>query len=89
MKILLRDFNAKVGKENIFKSIIGNGSLHETRNDNRVRVVNFATLKSLIFKSTPHCNIHKHTWTSPDDVTHNQIDHALIDKRRHSNILDV
>jgi hypothetical protein len=27
--------------------------------------------------------------TTPDDVTHNQIDHALIEKRRHSNTLDV
>ena len=28
MKILLGDFNAKVGRENIFKSTIGNESLH-------------------------------------------------------------
>jgi hypothetical protein len=42
MKILLGDFNAKVGTEDIFKPIIGNGSLHEASNDNGVRVVNFA-----------------------------------------------
>jgi hypothetical protein len=30
MKILLGDFNAKVGRENIFKPIIGNESLHRT-----------------------------------------------------------
>jgi hypothetical protein len=91
IKILLGDFNAKVGREDIFKPIIGNEGLHEASNDNGVRVVNFATLKNLIVKSTifPHHNIHKHTWTSPDGVTHNQIDHVLIDKRRHSNILDV
>jgi hypothetical protein len=90
MKILLGHFNAKVGREDIFKQIIGSESLHEACNDNGVRVVNFATSKNLIVKSTtfPHCNIHKHTWTF-DDVTHNQIDHALIDKRGHSNILDV
>jgi hypothetical protein len=48
-------------------------------------------LKNLIAKSTifPHHNIHEHTWTSPDGVTHNQIDHVLVDKRQHSNILDV
>jgi hypothetical protein len=34
MKILLRDFNAKVGREDIFKLTIGNGSLHEISNDN-------------------------------------------------------
>jgi hypothetical protein len=83
MKILLGDFNAKVGREDIFKPIIGNKSLHEASNDNRVRVVNFATSKNLIVKSTrfPHHDIHKHAWTSPNGVTHNQIDHVLIDKR--------
>jgi hypothetical protein len=89
MKILVGDFNAKVGREDIFKPIIGNESLHEANNDNGVRVINLATSKNLIVKSTtfPHLDIHKHTWTSPDGVTHNQIDHVLIDKRRHSNIL--
>jgi exonuclease III len=37
MKILLGDFNAKVGREDIFKPIIGNESLHEASNDNGVR----------------------------------------------------
>jgi exonuclease III len=75
MKILMRDFNANVGREDIFKPIIGNESLHEVSNDNGVREVNFATSKNLIVKSTtfPHRDIHKHTWTSPDEVAHNQI----------------
>ena len=46
MKILLRDFNAKVGRENIFKPTIGNESLHQDSNDNGVRLVKFATSKS-------------------------------------------
>jgi hypothetical protein len=37
----------------------------------------------------PHSNIHKYTWTSRDGKTHNQIDHILVDRRRHSNLLDV
>jgi hypothetical protein len=37
----------------------------------------------------PQRNIYKHTWTSPDGKTHNQIDHILIDRQRHSSILDV
>jgi hypothetical protein len=45
MKILLRDFNAEVGRENIFQPTLGKESLHEISNDNGVRVVNFAHLK--------------------------------------------
>jgi hypothetical protein len=91
MKILLGDFNARVGREDIFKPKIRNKSLHEISNDSGVRVVNFATSKNLVVKSTifPHCNIHKYTWTSPEGNTHNQIDHGLIDRRRPSSILDV
>jgi hypothetical protein len=47
MKILLGDFNTKVGKENIFKPTIGNESLHEISNDNGVKLVNFAISKNL------------------------------------------
>jgi hypothetical protein len=65
LKILLRDFNAQVGKEDMFKPIAGNESLHEISNDNGIRVVNFATSKHLIVKSTmfTHCHINKFTWT--------------------------
>jgi hypothetical protein len=47
MKILIGDFNAKVGREDIFKPTIGNESLHKISNDTEVRVVNFATSKNL------------------------------------------
>jgi endonuclease/exonuclease/phosphatase family metal-dependent hydrolase len=91
MKILLGDFNSKVGWEDIFKPTIENESLREISNDNGVRLVNFATSKNFRVISTmfPHCNILKYTWTSPDGKTHNQIDHILVDGRRHSNVLDV
>jgi hypothetical protein len=61
MKILLDDFNAKVGREDIFNPTIGNESSHKISNDNGVRVVNFATSKNLVVKSTmfPHRSIHK------------------------------
>ena len=91
MKMLQGDFNAKLGRENIFKPTIGQESLHQDSNDNGVRLVNFTTSQNLVVKSTmfPHRNIHKYTWTSPDGKTHNQIDHVLIDRRRHSSVLDV
>jgi hypothetical protein len=77
--------------EDVFKPTTGNEGLHQESNDNGVRIVNFATSKSLVVKSTmfPHRNIHKYTWTSPDGKTHNQIDHVLIDRRRQLSVLDV
>jgi hypothetical protein len=46
MKILLGDFSAKVGREDISKPTIGNESLHEISNDNGVRLVNLSHLKT-------------------------------------------
>ncbi|PSN35187.1 hypothetical protein C0J52_22574 [Blattella germanica] len=91
MKIVLGDFNAKVGREDIFRPTIGKFSLHEDSNDNGVRLVTFATSKNLIVKSktSQHKDIHKYTWTSPDGETRNQIDHVLVDKRWHSSIIDI
>jgi hypothetical protein len=93
MSILLGDFNTKVGREDIFKPTIGNESSQESSNDNEASVVKFATSKNLLAKSTvfPHRSIHKYsyTWKSPDGKMHYHIDHVLIDRRRHSSILDV
>jgi hypothetical protein len=79
-----------VGSEDTFKPTIGNESLHQDSNDNGVGVVNFATSK-IVVKSMmcTHQNIHKYARTSPGGKTHNQIDHVLIDRRWHSNILNV
>jgi len=45
MKILIGDFNARVGREIIFKPTIGQEGLYQDSNDNGVRIVNFATSK--------------------------------------------
>jgi hypothetical protein len=73
MKILLGDFNTKVGEEAIFKMTNGNENFHKISNGNRVRAVNFATSKNLTVKSKmfPHCNIHKkyfgiYRWENPE-----------------------
>ena len=72
MKILLRDFNAKVGRENIFKPTIGKESLHQDNNDNGVRLVNFATSKKknlasqLWVNKMPLCRQHLITDPSRD-----------------------
>jgi hypothetical protein len=63
MRILLGDFDVRVGKKDIFKPTIGIESLHEINNNNGVRVVNFATYKNLAVNSMmfPHHDIHKYT----------------------------
>jgi hypothetical protein len=64
----LGDFNAKIGRKNVFNTKIAKESSHKISNDNGVRVVNFATSKNLVVKSAmfPHRKIHKFTWTSPE-----------------------
>jgi len=76
-------------REVIFKSTIGNESLHQDSNGNGVRIASFVTSKHLVVKSTmfQHRNIHKYTWTPPDGKTHTHVDHIWID-RRHSSVLD-
>jgi hypothetical protein len=43
---MLGDFNAEVGTDDIFRLTIRNESSFEISNDNGVRVVNFAALKT-------------------------------------------
>jgi hypothetical protein len=91
MKNLQGKFNVEMERENIFQPTIWNDSLQEEINNSGVRIVNFATPKSLVVKCTTvsHRKFHKHTWTSPDGRTHNQIYHMLLDGRWHSSILNV
>ena len=80
-----------MGIENIFKPTTVNKSLQQDNNDNVVRIVNFATSKSLFVKNTMllQRNILKYTWTPPDGKANNNIDHMLIDSRWNSSMLDV
>ena len=91
MKILLRNFNAKLEREDTFKPTTGNESLHQDSHDNGVRIINLPHQKNLFVKNTMflHRDIHKYTWTSPNRKTHNQFDHILIDRRWHSSIFEV
>jgi hypothetical protein len=51
---LLGDFNAKLGREDIFKLTVGTESSHKISNGNGVKVVNFAKSKSLIVATSQH-----------------------------------
>jgi len=90
-KLVLGDFNAKSGKEDVFTQIIGHHSLHDTTSDNGHRLLDFVEGRNLVVASTrfPHLNIHKGTWTSSGQTYVNQIDHIAIDARHASDILDV
>jgi hypothetical protein len=70
-KLVLGDFNAKVGREQKIRPTIGKESLHKISNNNGERLINFTSSKNLIVKSTyfEHKDIHKYTWTSPDGKT--------------------
>ena len=63
MKIMLGDFNAKLGREDIFKPTNGNDNLHQDSNDNGVSIVNYVTSKNLVdtIMMIPHRNIHEYT----------------------------
>jgi hypothetical protein len=73
INILLRDFNAYLGREDIFRATTGTDSLHGTSNDNEVRAVNFATSKNLIVTSTMRDH------SALGQKAHH-IDHVLVDR---------
>jgi hypothetical protein len=90
MNILLGDFSAQVGREDIFKLTVGNGGLHETGNDDGVRVIKFVTLKHLML-STAQCdwiiefvNTLGLLLMDPESGCN-----VLMDKRQELSILDV
>ena len=82
-KLHLEDFNEKLGREDIFKTTIGNESLYQDINDSGVRMVTLAQKKNLVVMSImfPHRNIHKYLCMSAKGMTHNQTDHILTDRR--------
>ena len=54
VKLVLGDFNAKVGKEEIFGQTVGKFSLHEITNDNGMRLVSFAAAQNMVVANTKY-----------------------------------
>ncbi|XP_038118371.1 uncharacterized protein LOC119769557 [Culex quinquefasciatus] len=77
VKIIIGDMNARFGREEMFRPTIGPESLHAVTNDNGQRCIDFAASRGMVVRSTyfPRKDIHKATWTSPDQRTKTQIDH--------------
>ena len=81
MLVMMGDWNAKVGRPNQDEEgIVGKHALERDRTDNGERFVNFCALNNQAITSTmfPHKDIHKYTWTSPDGLHKNQIDHIAV-----------
>ena len=79
--ILMGDFNAKIGSDNIgYEEVMGQCGLG-VMNDNGERLGDLCALNKLVFGGSvfPHRRIfHEATWLSPDQWTANQIDHFCI-----------
>ena len=91
IKLVIGDANAKIGKENIFRPTIGKHSKHESTNENGYFLIDFASEKGMIIKSThfEKKEIHKGTWRLPNGTDINQIDHVLIEGHDKNLITDV
>ncbi|XP_055645457.1 uncharacterized protein LOC129781983 [Toxorhynchites rutilus septentrionalis] len=91
VKIVIGDMNAQVGRERMYRPVIGPNSLHAVSNDNGQRCVNIAASRGLVVRSAFFLrkDIHKATWRSPDQQTENQIDRVLIDGKFFSDIINV
>ena len=73
------DCNVKIGKEEIYKPVIGNPSKYTETNENGRKLIEFAVKKELQVATTyfQHLEIHKGTWLSLEKTV-NQIDNILI-----------
>lgn len=91
IKILMGDFNAKVGSDTTASSAVGQYGLGSAPNNNGERLISLCQENNMKIGGTlfPHKDIHKYTWTSPDGRTRNQIDHICISHRWKQSLLDV
>jgi exonuclease III len=92
IKIIIGDFNAKVGSDNKdLETIMGKQGLGNSRNNNGGRLIDFCTTHQLFIGGSKfiHRDIHKYTWDAPNNVTKNQIDHFLISKKFIGSLMDV
>ncbi|XP_058828115.1 uncharacterized protein LOC131688008 [Topomyia yanbarensis] len=90
VKIVIGDLNAQVGQEVEYRPVIGRFSAHQQTNENGLRLIDFATSKNMVIRSTffHHRLLHRYICRSPQQ-TETQIDHVLIDGRHFSDIIDV
>ena len=84
--IVMGDFNAKIGVE-AYQDTVGKFGLGK-RNERVERLLQFCIENNLIVSNTffQHPKRLLYTWKSPGDITRNQIDYILINKRHRNNM---
>ena len=90
-KVVLEDFNVKVGREGIFGPTVEQFRLHAKTASNDMIAIDFvAAHNTMVFGiNFLHLDIYNITWMSPDRSTSNQIDHIVIHGRCVSSVPDV
>lgn len=85
------DFNANASRKQSFRHTRGEASFDEASNNNGVRLLTFIISENHIAKSTylEHKYINKYTWITSNGNTLDQTDHALVERQRHTNKIDV
>jgi hypothetical protein len=83
LKLLMGDFNAKVGTDKMGRELVMGKHGTGAQNENREFFAEFCTSNDLVIGGTifPHKTIHTTTWTLPDERTINQIDHITIGRK--------
>lgn len=91
IKIIIGDFNAKLGKEKEIEEVFGKNSKHSTTNENGIKLVEFALEQDRQIKSTmfDRKDIYKGTWVSPDGMSCNQVDPIVIERKNAKLFKDV
>ena len=91
MKLVMRDFNAQVGRDNnAWEETMGKEAIGD-RTDNGERLLSYCSSNKLKIGGSlfQHKDIHKGTRRSPSGQTVNQIDHICISRRWASALQDV
>lgn len=80
-KIILRDFNVKIGATKEYKSITEKDSLRNVTNGDRNKLVIFETSRNVRISITMFLqkNIYKQTWISSRGEVRNQVDRVMVD----------